>query len=352
MAYFLLTVGAVLIPFLMGCALLPVMNPKDKIAPAVMLYGWMFLFALFEILAVPCVILRASMTLLSALYGGALILVSLLGGILLILQLRKKDGAFRWLPSLRGASAWTKSGTVLFLILLALTLVYLCTHIYIEGDDAYYVVISQDALQKDSLYLTDPYTGYPLGSVDVRHGLCPMPLFVAFLSGLSGISPLVLCHMWICPVFIMITMGIYALLGSRLLRKSLSYLPLFMLFILAFYLFGHVSAYTAEAFLMNRTWEGKSVFANIALPMFWVGVWDYCGKEERGRAEVLLLLVVLTALLGTTTAVMYLAAALGVLSLYVGIRKKSFREFMKIAVLLIPCLLVGILYLMNKTSVM
>jgi len=67
-------------------------------------------------------------------------------------------------------------------------------------------------------------------------------------------------------VLIVMTYGIYYLIGRALLKKNTIYLPVFMICIALVILFGGYSTYSAENFLLVRTAQGKAVIANIVIP--------------------------------------------------------------------------------------
>lgn len=154
-------------------------------------------------------------------------------------------------------------GCVVGLVLLQLVLA--CLLSYEEGDDAFYVAMSTITASSDNLYQTLPYTGATTG-LDVRHGLAPMPVWVAYLSKISGMQAVTVAQIALPLVLILMTYGIYFLLGRQLFSDGRRKLPLFLLVLQFLVLFGGYSTYSAENFLLVRTGQGKSVMANIVIP--------------------------------------------------------------------------------------
>lgn len=154
-------------------------------------------------------------------------------------------------------------GCVAGLVLLQLVLA--CFLSYEEGDDAYYVAVSTITASADNMFQTLPYTGATTG-LDARHGLAPMPVWVAYLSKISGMRAVTVAQIALPLVLIVMTYGIFFLLGRQLFPDGRRKLPLFLLVLQFLVLFGGYSTYSAENFLLVRTGQGKSVMANIVIP--------------------------------------------------------------------------------------
>ena len=156
---------------------------------------------------------------------------------------------------------WAAVGVIL-LVILVLT----GTRVIFDGDDAYYVVQSLIAQQKGTMYSSNPYTGRA-ASIDMRHALAVFPMWIAYIGKLTNIHTTILCHSVLPLVFIPLALTVYGRTGEVLLGERRAMTGYFVLFIEIFILFGRVSIYTPEAFLIARTWQGKAVAANILLPM-------------------------------------------------------------------------------------
>ena len=168
--------------------------------------------------------------------------------------------------------------------LLAFQLYKAVTTVFFDGDNIYYVVQSLIAAQQGTMYREIPYIG---GSteLDMRHALAVMPMWFAYLSEVSGIHATALCRT-VMPLFLLpfvyliwFAVGgeIYGVMSShddysRPAAERAADVGLFMCALSMLAIFGSVSIYTAERFLMTRTWQGKAMFANIAVPLILLGV--------------------------------------------------------------------------------
>jgi len=155
---------------------------------------------------------------------------------------------------------------LLFAALLLIQLVCACALAYADGDDAFYVAVSTLTENADTMYFKNPYSsGYM--QLDIRHGLAPMPIWVAYLSRLSGIRTVVVAHVAEPLILIVMFYGIVYLLGEKLFGAEGAKLPLFLALTGLLVLFGGYSLYSAESFLLARTIQGKAILGNLVLPM-------------------------------------------------------------------------------------
>ena len=151
----------------------------------------------------------------------------------------------------------------------------------------------------DSLYRINPYTGRS-APLDVRHALALFPIWEAFIAGMSGIHPVIVMHSVMPLLLIPLTYLLYFRIGKELFGRKRIMLPVFMILMALFQIFGNVSVYTNETFFLTRTWQGKSVAGNFILPaVFWIflNLFDDNWDEWPGH--------VLTAGLGLLFAVRY-----------------------------------------------
>ena len=142
-----------------------------------------------------------------------------------------------------------------------------------DGDDAYYVVESLLAQQADVMNTILPYTGSST-SLDIRHALAVITMWIAFLARQSGIHATIVSHT-IMPLFIIpFVYLIYAEIARILFRDRQQLTPVFMVVVSLLMMFGNVSIYTPATFFLMRTWQGKAVVANLVFPMiFWMFLW-------------------------------------------------------------------------------
>ena len=357
---------------------------KLQTAGVTLLIGYLLLFALLEMVGIPImllsvyhgysrmVILYAALQILGAgagygfwIYRGKKARKTNLSGAL------KETDNILWLRRAPYDSWEGRLLLVLFLLLVGFQLCMAFTRASFDGDDAYYVVQALTAQQTDTLYRIDPNRGVSM-PLDARHALALFPIWEAFVGTMCGIHATVMAHS-VAPLFLIpLTYLIYYEIGRELFCNKKSLLPMFMVLMALWQMFGNVSIYTTETFFLTRTWQGKSFAGNFIIPaVFWIFLClfreeerenqqkldlgaeaDAEGKnrkiqrENSGRLWILLTLLNLAAGASSSLAVLLSCALTMGLGMLLTIRSRRFRNLIYAG---LSCVLGGIyviLYMM------
>lgn len=334
----------VAVPFCIGLIPANFIAAEKRSPGFVLLAGYFGMWALFEISAVPAVlwveydnfktasVVFTVLTLLSAAAGVWLLYRNHKAGKPGVVFVSERTGAVRGKSGTADAAEkaydrrvgssgglkermaafgrWLLRGTgiewLLFFALLGFQLYKAVAYASFDGDDAYYVVESLLAQEAGVMYRILPLTGGSTG-IDVRHALAVFPMWIAFVSVRAGIHATVVSHVVMPLVLIPLTYLLYYEIGRALfVRDSLSSgkqadgrrnsarqaqgssgnvfcrenLPVFMILMAVFQIFGNVSIYTTETFFLTRTWQGKAVAGALAIPaVLWLFLL-LCGEKQ------------------------------------------------------------------------
>ena len=268
-------------PALVGTLYVP-----GKVRAKSLLFSWIFglltLFAGFEVLCVPMILLEknyAQVRTAYVLFCAALLVLAAVFFFVFRKDVnpKKENEAAKDEPQKDGAksgeSLWERRFTialwVLFAILVLIQIFCIFFLSYEDGDDSFYVAITTFCNGEKPLYRTIPYTGMPT-SLDARHALAPFPVWVATLAELSGLSGAATAHVFMPLLVLPLTYCLYFLIGKRLLsskeHEESFRMPLFMCISALLVLFGGYSIYSPENFLLVRASQGKAVIANVVIP--------------------------------------------------------------------------------------
>lgn len=307
-------------------------------------YGWLVLFASFEFVCVPFVVRLGKFSAFTRLYNLVVWLLFSASVILWIVRKissRKRENGRR-VSAKAGQSAGAVILWIIILMLLTAQMIYLYFYQHLNGDDAYYVAQSVLTDYHDTMFQRDSYTGAVLG-LDVRHALSAIPVFITWLSRMCGIHPTIMCHSILAPVLLALMYGVYLLLGQQLFRKNRAYVPVFLLFLNIWYLWGNVSIYTSETFAYTRTWQGKSVFANIIIPLAFYFLLELLANKKAETYALLSMLSVAGVLV--TTASVYLLSMLYIIAgIWALITQRQKKTLMYLILCCVPSLVYGALY--------
>ncbi|WP_330388258.1 DUF6077 domain-containing protein [Butyrivibrio sp. INlla18] len=172
----------------------------------------------------------------------------------------------------------------IFFALLAFQMVMAILMASFDGDDAYYVVESLLAQQADVMNTILPYTGIST-SLDIRHALAVITMWIAFIAKVSGIHATIMSHTVIPLIVIPLVYLVYVEIGKSLFRKKQEFVPVFMIIVSFLMMFGNVSIHTPATFFLMRTWQGKAIVCNLVFPLiFWIFLEMMEKKEEKAES--------------------------------------------------------------------
>lgn len=272
---------------------------KLQTAGVTLLIGYLLLFALLEMVGIPImllsvyhgysrmVILYAALQILGAgagygfwIYRGKKARKTNLSGAL------KETDNILWLRRAPYDSWEGRLLLVLFLLLVGFQLCMAFTRASFDGDDAYYVVQALTAQQTDTLYRIDPNRGVSM-PLDARHALALFPIWEAYVGTMCGIHATIMAHS-VAPLFLIpLTYLIYYEIGRELFCNKKSLLPMFMVLMALWQMFGNVSIYTTETFFLTRTWQGKSFAGNFIIPaVFWIFLCLFREEERENQQKL------------------------------------------------------------------
>ncbi len=277
----------VIIPFCIG--LIPAnFIASDKRSPGfTMLAGYFVMWALYGLVTIPAVLWVEYHNFRTAsVWFTVTAVLCAIGGVLLWYRNYRKGGPGLVTGSggvrIRAMSWEERIEWLIFLGILGFQLYQAAACTSFDGDDAYYVTESLLAQEAGVMYRILPYKGGSTG-LDVRHALAVFPMWIAFVATGSGIHATIVSHLVMPLLLIPLTYLLYFQIGKVLFNDKRVNLPVFMIVMGMFQIFGHVSIYTNETFFLTRTWQGKSVAGSLVIPaLFWILLLLYDGSKDKG----------------------------------------------------------------------
>lgn len=176
----------------------------------------------------------------------------------------------------------------IYLALLCFQLVMAYRLASYDGDDAYYVAQSVQTWQTGTMYHYIPYTGVTT-TLDRRHAMALLPMWITMIATLCRTHPTIVTHSMIPLVFLPLAdLCFYSLMCAMLFdkvsrKRNRRMLPAFLILLAVLQIFGNVSIYTPESFLLLRTWQGKTVFAVMIVPCVYTVLLHLAHRLNRGE---------------------------------------------------------------------
>lgn len=347
-----------LIPLLAGIIPSYALERGKRKLGTIYLSGWIIMLAVFQIVAVPMVITKKSLTDLVIFFSGIMFFLTLAGlFIILVGVFRDSVKEFFQFPEWKIIDINDRVSWILVVGLILFQIVMSIMFSTPDGDDAYYVTHAVMADQTDMMYLKNAYTGAD-GILDARHVLAPFPMFIAFLARRSGMHAAALAHTVLPTALIVLTYLIYYKISTLLFPdQEKNKRSVFMVVMAGIQLFGNYSIYTNETFFVTRTWQGKSVLANIAIPAAFYILLRICARTEQERTDdevkygtglaglfSVLLAVNLVGALASSLGMLLLCILEGIMLPIIAIRNRRVRVIPAGIISAIPCIVYMFLY--------
>lgn len=201
------------VPFFLGMVPVKYMNSLQRTPAMAYACGWFVSFSVFELTAVPFILLEKSFSALVAVYTvliALLLLYSIWSGRSVLREFAGRIKYIRRMPP------YVMLGWILVALLIGGQMLYAVLYEYYDGDDSYYIATAVLTDTFDTMYLRDAYTGY-IYNLDVRHAFSPTPIYQAWLSRLSGIAPAAVAHTALAAVWLLFLYCVYGQIGNRLM---------------------------------------------------------------------------------------------------------------------------------------
>lgn len=331
----------IIVPALLGNSIL-LFNRINNTAKTGYVYGWLILLALFESFVVFEVFFERSLTEVSYIYSGSVIVIT---GVCCALCYWKNKGSKKKIKLKFGLESvkWNFYG-ITAMILLIVQLVVAVFAVHLDADDAYYIGTANSSLSTDTLFVVESDTGFPSSSLPLRYAFSAFMIFWAYLSKITGIHPLIITHSIIPIIFISISYILWWEVGKCLFRDY-EKRWIFFLFINMLNIFGNTSVYTQASFLLFRIWQGKALLPNIILPamlLTFLGIYSHPTENNRW---LLVLVTVIAACCCSSMAVPLGAIVTVSGSCVLAMKCRDWKMLIRGAVCCFPCILIGVVYL-------
>ena len=262
------------IPIVLGLGILKLDIKGNKNVCLALILGMFTELLFFSILAIPMTFFKCSFTLLKNIWAIIMLILSFFS--IFVNRKQIKDIIKKNVDEIKGLP---KILTVIFIILLAVQCYYPFKYMYEDYDDSNFVAKATIAIDTNTLFVYDD-AGKEYEEFPTRTILSQFPHYTAIIASLSAMHPAVLAHTVFPVVFIIIAYGFYYVLGKSLFKQNQNKTMVFLVLLAVIYIFGDYSRYTNFVRLLCRSWQGKSLIANLIIPFIWYVFIEYIGKEN------------------------------------------------------------------------
>lgn len=330
----------------------------------VLLFGVFIYFGLFQLVAVPMIMLKQSLTLLCI--GWMVVLGAVL---LLALYKLRQNPAAPWHPEKYLAPGrdgfWITFVKLLMLMIMALQFYYIITSDYLGWDTSSYVGTIATSLVRNSMYLFNGESGKVEPYIDFRYALSGFYMHSAVWCRLLSIRAIYMAKLVQGGILsILSAMAVYqigyflfsgkrenAALTAGQIQGAASGMVIAATAINVFF----QSIYSTSDFLLSRGLEAKAYCANLVLPcIFLYGIMLWRDSDSR-ESKVFLFTACFSSVAISMSALVTAPALATLMLLPVLLRRRTLTTFRYYLLCMLPnaCyLLIYVLYIMGKIRIM
>ena len=314
---------------------------KDYTIGEGFLAGYLFLLSLAEIFLLPAIYLDLPLHIAVPVYGVAILLMGIWGAVILIkdktrLSVQVKRSEKEISPYLLAAIG-----------AIALQVCIVAFFAHFDADDAFYVGTATTAVETDTLFSVNTYTGAPYTKLPSRYILSPFPVLLAIFSRLcAGLHPAIMAHVIYPLVLIPAAYMALHLMGKKWFPHDREAQGQFLLISAVVIWFSGFSVYTAGNFQLVRIWQGKAVLCAVLLPTLFYLCNSIVLERNTKYPWILLGMGNLACCHVSSMGIMLSPVMIGIFALCSIWKYKSVKRFAWSVLACIPSLILGVIYLM------
>jgi len=337
----------VIIPMLLGHSLCTLCKKENNIVHY-FVYGTITLLAFLQFISVPLIILQKPFHIVYSLTIAFCIVFSIVGIVLRIMNMIKTK------------SSDTVNINVVNIICVIITVVIsvyflnqVYTHQHFDADDSRFVVNAVDMIEMDSLFWSNPATGYSREGYTMydlnKDSVAPWAVYIAFLAKFTGIRVVSMAHTIMPLGLYVFALGTWFIFAGKVIEKDTILQCMFTILMILFAVYTshdttHAIYPTLTKFML-RIWQGKAVLAATGIPLLFISMFDYYRKPTAQNMIMILVCNLGTCFMSANGIVIDLAI-IGAFSFIYAILNKKIMTFVKILLLLIPNVLYFALYML------
>lgn len=283
-----------LVPMLVGQGVSRILKIDTTIVKN-FLIGNIFIWALFQLVTVPLVLMKQSFLIVVTIVNIVTLVICL--WVLFDEIIKKKCENIKlhvWTSKL---TAYKMADVFALLVMFGAIgwLLYKVISLqHTDADDSRFVVNAVEIVRTNRMFLTDLITGQELstwiGEI-IKDVTSPWAVYIAYYAKMTGISAVILAHSVLPVSLILCAMSVFWLISKEIFKDDITNRSIFMCFVILLNVYGYYSIYSAETFMLTRIWQGKATVASVAIPaMFLLCMWLYENEKSYGYYVLVALL--------------------------------------------------------------
>lgn len=329
-----------IIPIVLGYGLLRFdFKNKNRKLPFALLLGYLIEWLVFQSLAIPFTYYHTSFSFLKDVWVA---IIGVLSAISLIINIKEIKTII--IENIEELKKLPKILSIVLIIVISVQCYLAFSLMYTDDDDSNFAAKATIAVDTDTLFIYND-SGGEYTKLPERHFLSQFPHWTGVISVLVDLRPAVVMHTVFPVVFIILAYNLYYLIGLALFENDHKKACIFLLMTILACTFSDYGRNTAAKRLYTRAWQGKTLIANVFIPMIFYLYLEFLGKKDDAFYWVCLLMLLWAGCLPSTMGLFLLPIMAGVLTLIYMIKDKKLSYIFKYILCCIPTMSYIVAYL-------
>lgn len=309
------------------------------------LFGFVFYFCIFGFFAIPMILTSQKLSALSCTMG----IVSVVILVCTMFFCRKQFYSLvQQVPTIIKEHSYMLIPLGIAFLLLQLIVF---THVDSSADGSYYIGKVSTDVYTNTMGHYDPYTGAVLSELDGRRVFACFPEYNAVISCLFHIHPLNQAKL-IMPQFLAFcTLLIYYQIGLSFFKANKKKADAFVCVVFALDLYSY-TIYTNSTFLFTRTYEGKSILANIIIPGILLCFYMLWNHSSQKLSKMFLVLLSVSSCIFSSSSMLIVPVSLTIGAIIWIYSERTLKSIVFYVVCLLPNLVICLLYLLFSKGIL
>ena len=303
------------------------------------IFGWLKMFAWFQILAIPFIFLGFRLNTLVMVWGSGIVL-------LFLYYVAKNFKKYKEILQNKKRFSWPRCLEIVVVLLVIFQLSAVIFLAHEDADDAFFIGQAVTDAHTDTMMVYVGDTGAEWGGFHPRYVFAPFPTFLAMISRLLMIHPLIVARIIFQFFFIILCYMVYYLLAKEVFKENRDKVAICVGFLCLLNLWGNISPFTSSSFLLLRLHQGKAMLANFILPFLIYLMASYFREKKFNSKE--LLLVMISSTLVSAMGVFLAPLLLGVYAFTRFIRERQVIILGQALLCSMPNVIIGIAFLIIR----
>ncbi len=313
---------------------------------ATFLIGFFFYFGVFQIVALPLIFLKKSLTMLTVSWIAVLV-VALVGGFIWKRRLYRMHKGRKPEKKIKSPGVWEW-----LTIALVFTLVWYAAVKYTMGwDTAYYIGTVNTSLVTDTMYQYNGTTGQAEYAIPFRYAMSAFYMHTAVMCKIFHLPAMMVQQYVVGSLCIILYAMLLYKMGKLLFHNDETKCMMFiMLGILMNFFFQ--SDFTTSQFLLMRAYEAKAYCGNVVvMALFCVSLLLLKDSSEKMYWRILFL-VAFASVPVSMSSILIAPVMVGVLTLADVILHRNFRSIYRGMICMLPNMVYLLVYYLSTAGIL